>query len=169
SRSIVRPGVERWYLKWQDGKRATDVLERGVKQEIWLEPLDSDVLFGASNPHVFETAMIARKPKPKTQHNDEFRLEHGSTLHYTVWSDLEPPTPDELRAAAGTLPAPYENAYLQLPPEITPETRALAKRLTDGLPTAYDKALAIERWLKSNLKIGRASCRERVWIPVHAV
>lgn len=151
TRSIVRPGIERWYLKWLDGKRASDVVTHGVKQEIWLDPLDSDVLFGASNPHVFETAMIARKRKPKTPHNDEFRLEHGSTLHYTVWSDLERPEPNELRAATGTLPAQYENAYLQLPPEITPETRALAKRLTEGLPTAYDKAIAIERWLETNL------------------
>jgi transglutaminase-like putative cysteine protease len=123
-----------------------------VKQEIWLDPLDSDVLFGASNPHVFETAMIARKRKRRSPHNDEFRLEHGSTLHYTVWSDLATPSPDELRAAAGELSVLYENAYLQLPPEITAETRALAQRLTERLPTTYDKAIAIERWLETNLR-----------------
>ena len=151
-RSIVRPGIERWYLSWLDGPKTSDVEKNGVKQEIWLDPLDSDVLFGASNPHVFETAMIARKRKRRSPHNDEFRLEHGSTLHYTVWSDLATPSPDELRAATGELTVLYENAYLQLPPEITAETRALAQRLTEGLSTTYDKAVAIERWLETNLR-----------------
>ncbi len=145
---IVRPGVERFYLRWLDSE---EVGERGVKQEIWLEPLDSDVLFGASNPHMFEVGMIARKRKPHPQANDEFRLEHGSTLHYTVWSDLDVPDPNELRAARGKLSALYEHAYLQLPDEITPETRALAQRITQGLPDNYDKAIAIERWLGANL------------------
>jgi transglutaminase-like putative cysteine protease len=147
-----RSGVDRYYLHWRDTRNASEVVDDGVKQDIWLEPLDSDVLFGASNPRVFETALIARKRKPRAQHNDEFRLEHGATLHYTVWSDLAPPSPTELRAATGTLPALYEEAYLQLPAEITPETIALAKRITDGLPTNYDKAVALERWLETNLR-----------------
>lgn len=151
TRGIVRNGVERFYIKLRDAAPASTALDRGVKQEIWLDPLDSDVLFGASMPRIFETAMIARKRKPRVPHNDEFRLEHGSTLHYTVWSDLATPSPTELRAATGPVPVAYEEAYLQLPPEITAETRALAKRLTDGLPTSYDKAVALERWLETNL------------------
>jgi protein-glutamine gamma-glutamyltransferase len=147
-----RSGVERYYVHWRDARPAAEALERGVKQEIWLDPLDSDVLFGAGHPRVFETALIARKRKPRTQHNDELRLEHGGTLRYTVWSDLAPPSPGELRAATGALSAQYEEAYLQLPPEITPETYALAKRLTEGLPTSYDKAIAIERWLETSLR-----------------
>ena len=49
------------------------------------------------------------------------------------------------------MPPRYAAVYLQLPEEITPETIALAHRLTDGLPNNYDKAVAIERWLETNL------------------
>jgi transglutaminase-like putative cysteine protease len=149
-RYIVRTGIERFLIEWQDSGWANDAIANGVKQDIWLDPLDSDVLFGASNPRVIETAAIARKRKPRRQLNDEVRLEHGSTLHYTVWSELATQTPEQLRSATGSSPPTY-GAYLQLPPEITAETYALAKRLTDGLPTNYDKAIAIERWLESSL------------------
>jgi len=142
--------IDRFLLQWQDGRGPLDAREDGVKQDIWLDPLDSDVLFGASSPRVFEVPPVARKRKPRLQLNDEFRLDHGSTLHYTVWSDLDAPSPDELRNPIGVAPGHYA-VYLQLPAEITSETYALAHRLTDGLPTSYDKAVAIERWLESNL------------------
>ena len=144
-----RAGIERHRIQWQDAPGLD--LQRAAKQEIWLDPLDSDVLFGASNPHVFELAQIARKRRPHRMQNDEIRLEHGSTLHYTVYSDLEPPPPDELRAASGAVPKLY-SVYYQLPQDqITLETRALAARITNGLATNYDKAVAIERWLETNL------------------
>jgi transglutaminase-like putative cysteine protease len=149
-RYIARAGIERHLLGWEGSGNPSEVINSGVKQDIWLEPLDSDVLFGASNPHVYELAAIARKRKPRPLFNDEFRIEHGSTLHYTVWSDLTPPSPAELRAARGSRPASFD-VYLQLPTEITPETHALARRLTEGLPNNYDKVIAIERWLETNL------------------
>ncbi len=148
---VVRPGIERHELAWRDSRSASSVVEGGgVKQEIWLDPLDSDVLFGASNPRAFELAQIARKRKQKLPRNDEFRLEHGSTLHYTVWSEIEPPSIPALRAASSEVPAGY-GVYLQLPPEITPETRALAASITANVTNNYDKAVAIERWLETSL------------------
>ncbi|HEY5924796.1 MAG TPA: DUF3488 and transglutaminase-like domain-containing protein [Kofleriaceae bacterium] len=149
-RYIERAGIERFLINWEASRMPNEAVRNGVKQDIWLDPLDSDVLFGASNPHVIETAAIARKRKPRLQLNDEFRLEHGSTLHYTVWSDLQQPPPELLRAPLGTSPPSYA-VYLQLPEEITPETYELARRLTEGLPTNYDKVIAIERWLETNL------------------
>src|SRR5688572_29237170 len=83
------------------------------------------------------------------------RLHHGSTIHYVVWSDLSKPSPEKLRAATGPLPKGYE-VYLQLdvpgkPPEITARTRAKALEITRGLTTSYDKAVAIQTWLTTNL------------------
>ncbi|NVB80359.1 MAG: DUF3488 domain-containing protein [Kofleriaceae bacterium] len=142
-------GIEHHQIGWQSSPDVGKTT--GVKQEIWLEPLDSDVLFAAGRPHLVELGQIARKRKPHPMRNDEIRIEHGSTLHYTVWSALDAPPPDELRAAAGTLPKNY-NVYLQLPEgQITAQTRALAQQITAGLATNYDKAVAIERWLETNL------------------
>ncbi len=162
---VPRNGVERHTLDGEGSGPAIDAVRDGVKQEIWLEPLDSDVLFAASNPRVFEVAPIARKRKPRLMLNDEFRIEHGSTLHYTVWSEMAPPQPSALRAASGALPRGYE-VYLQLPEQITKETYALARRLTEGIPNNYDKAVAIERWLETNLSY-TLELREPVGEPVH--
>jgi hypothetical protein len=127
-----------------------ELAARLVRQDIWLDPLDSDVLFGASTPRIVAYSHTLRPRKTPVERNDEVRLEHGSTVHYTVWSDLARPAPEVLRAAKGTLPDGYQS-YLQLPPEITPRTRTLARTITDGLTNQFDKVMAIKSWLANNL------------------
>jgi protein-glutamine gamma-glutamyltransferase len=148
------PARDRRYLRW-DGPAlpaaAIDLLQpQLVKQDIWLDPLDSDVLFGASAPRIVEYAHTLRPRKNLVEHNDEIRLDHGNTVHYQVWSQVAPPAPETLRAATGSLPPGYE-AYLQLPPEITRRTRDLARSITAGRTTAYNKTQAIKEWLIANL------------------
>jgi transglutaminase-like putative cysteine protease len=140
-----RPGFVRFHLRWKD-KEGFDP-DFAVKQDIWLDPFDTDVLFGASMPRAFE---ISSGIKKKEMRNDEMRVGHGTTIHYTVWSELFPPSPEALRRADGNVPLQYA-PYYQLPKEITPETRALAAQITAGLDNNYDKAKAIERWLETNL------------------
>jgi protein-glutamine gamma-glutamyltransferase len=148
------PTYDRRFLLW-DGPQLTaaaiDELEAQlVKQEIWLDPLESDVLFGASLPRIVRYPHILRPRKTLAERNDEIRLDHGNTIHYTVWSQLAAPPPDVLRAQTGSLPPGY-SVYLQLPPEITPRTHELARTITAGIATPYDKALAIKQWLIANL------------------
>ena len=126
-----------------------------VRQDIWLDPLDSDVLFGAGRPRIVEYPHIVRQRRYAEERNDEVRLTHGSTIHYSVWSDLFTPPPEQLRASTGPLPKAYD-VYLQLdvpgkPPEITKRTRAKALEITRGLTNNYDKAVAIQTWLTTNL------------------
>jgi protein-glutamine gamma-glutamyltransferase len=145
---------DRRFLLWDGPALPSGAIDRLaselVKQDIWLDPLDSDVLFGATAPRIVEYAHTLRPRKPLAERNDEIRLEHGSTVHYTVWSQLTPPAPDVLRAATGNFPEGYQ-AYLQLPPEITRRTRDLARKITAGLTTEYDKVEAIKSWLVNNL------------------
>jgi hypothetical protein len=126
-----------------------------VRQDIWLDPLDSDVLFGAGRPRIVEYPHVVRQRRLPEQRNDEVRLPHGSTIHYSVWSELDPPPIERMRAASGPLPRGYQ-VYLQLddpgkPPEITARTRAKALEITRGLTNNYDKAVAIQTWLTTNL------------------
>ena len=153
---VPRAGVERHTLAWKDNPGSADGLERrGIRQDVWLEPIDSDVLFGASNPRVFELAQVVRR-NVKHPRNDEMRLAHGGTVHYTVWSQTETPPASVLRAAGEAIPQPYL-VYTQLPRredhswEITPRTFALAHQITDKYTNNYDKAVAIQRWLDDNL------------------
>src|SRR5205809_359598 len=83
---------------------------------------------GAADPRILQYSHVLRRRNP-IERNDEARLEHGSTVHYAVWSDLHRPAPDKLRAMSGSLP-PGFHVYLQLPEEITPRTRALARTIT---------------------------------------
>jgi len=126
-----------------------------VRQDIWLDPLDSDVLFGAGFPRIVEYPHVVRSRSMPIERNDEIRLPHGSTISYTMWSDLSPPPVEALRASTGALPRGFD-VYLQLdepgkPPEITARTRAKALEITRGLTTNYDRALAIQDWLTRNL------------------
>ncbi len=129
------------------GRRAA-----AVRQEIWLEPVGADILFGASTPIAFETDQPVHRGRAFIERNDEVRLRHDGPLHYTVWSEvaLDGHDPAALRAATGELPRGY-HAYLQLPPEITDRTRQLAEDITAGAVTNYDKAVRIRDWLQQNL------------------
>ncbi len=153
--SQLDPGQVTDRRYWWNGGRMTTSNEidklaaASVKQDIILDPLDSDVLFGASQPTIFEYAHVLRPRKSVSAFNDEMRLEHNDKIRYTVYSDLRPPSPDELRAATGAYP-PNFGVYFYLGPEITQRTRALARQITAGLTNNYDKAVAIEHWLENN-------------------
>ena len=145
--STPRDGIARHQILSKDTEGFDQDL--AVKQEIWLDPFDTDVLFAASMPRAYDVPRVVFR-KPKDMRNDEMRVDHGSTVHYTVWSELFPPPAKVLRAANGQEP-PLFAVYHQVPKEITPETRALAAQITAGLDNNYDKAKAIERWLETNL------------------
>lgn len=122
------------------------VLDGTLRQDIYLEPLGGGILFGASMPAAFQ---VDRGPRfhPRDQRNDEVRAFHEGGIKYTVWSRPDPPPPEVLRREPATLPRGYQ-VYLQLPPAITPRVRALARTITRGATTRYDKAVAVENYLR---------------------
>lgn len=153
SKLQVGPVVDRRYW-WNGGKVASpskidELAEASVRQDVILDPLDSDVLFGASQPTIFEYQHVVRQRKPVGAFNDEMRLHHTGQIRYTVYSELAKPTPEQLRAASGPLPRNF-GVYLMLGPEITDRTRALALQITASHSNNYDKAIAIQTWLKNN-------------------
>ncbi len=126
--------------------------EASTRQEIWLDPLGSDVLFAASAPVAFELDVHPRL-RAGMERNDEVRLRHDGPIHYTAWSEVVLPhsiDPTALRAATGARPAAYD-VYLQIPSEITARTRALAIEITAGATTDYDKVVRLRDWLVDNL------------------
>ena len=131
-------------------QQATKVEQTAVKQEIWLEPIDSDVLFGGGRPRMFDYSASMVPRRQRSFQNDEYHLDHGATLHYTVWSEMRPPTGDQLRAATGPL-SPSVQRDAQPAPGTSERTLKLAHKLTDGLTNDYDKVVAIQNWLDDNL------------------
>jgi transglutaminase-like putative cysteine protease len=147
--------VNRHYLKYHQSLTWRQVRERadaGTRQEIYLEPLGYDVIFGASMPLMFEfDDAIGGRTRARKGRNDEIRHPHSAGIKYVVYSDLERPPAETLRAAGDGMPEKFE-AYLQMPDgQITERVKQRAKEITAGAATNYDKAVAIETWLRENL------------------
>ncbi|HVV87539.1 MAG TPA: DUF3488 and transglutaminase-like domain-containing protein [Kofleriaceae bacterium] len=145
---------ERRYLpaaaRGLDDDQLGELREASAWQDIWLEPIGADVLFAATTPVAVEVDVPFRGHRPSEERNDEVRLRHDGSLHYRAWSQLDPPSPEALAAAPAKLPPGFE-AYLQLPPEITPRTRELAAQLTAGATSNYERANRIRDWLRLHL------------------
>ncbi|MFZ0991373.1 MAG: DUF3488 and transglutaminase-like domain-containing protein, partial [Candidatus Sulfotelmatobacter sp.] len=71
-----------------------------------------------------------------------------SVSMYEADSDISTPSPAELRAAGNNLPQ-FAPAYLQLP-ELDPRIPRLAAQITGPASNNYDKASAVERYLKTH-------------------
>jgi transglutaminase-like putative cysteine protease len=70
---------------------------------------------------------------------------------YTVHAILMEPTEKQLRAAGTDYPAWVSERYLQLPADLPPAIPALAQEVTAGAATPYDAALAVTRYLRTEI------------------
>jgi transglutaminase-like putative cysteine protease len=68
---------------------------------------------------------------------------------YQVYSSLSVADAESLREAAVNYPDWVTPRYLQLPDSLPQRVRLLAEELTQGQGTPYDKAVAIERYLRN--------------------
>ncbi len=78
-------------------------------------------------------------------------LQRGDT--YTVTSLMSSATATQLRGSPASYPEWLANQYLQLATSITPRTADLARQIVAdaGATNPYDRAKAIETWLRSNI------------------
>jgi hypothetical protein len=125
-----------------------------VKQDIYLEPIDTYTMFGASQPLVFDFPQSPAAPlfgdkKPMGWLNDEVRVNHNTGMRYTVVSDVDDPDVKLLRAADDVDPDDFPQ-FLQLPPELPARVGDLAREITKDAHTPYEKALAVHRYLQDN-------------------
>ena len=71
---------------------------------------------------------------------------------YQVKASLNNASIRQLREAGVDYPDWIKERYLERPASITPRTIQLAQRITDGLETPYDKAVAITNYLRDNIE-----------------
>ncbi len=140
---LVRPGGAR------------DIEREMLRQEIYLEPLDTATLFAAATPAAFDLDnVILGSPAAATGRlgqNDEIRYPHAGGLRYVAWSDPRAPSPASLRAAPDADPDDYKT-YLALPDDLPPRVAELARQIVDGKTTPFDKAEAIAAYLRRNYR-----------------
>jgi transglutaminase-like putative cysteine protease len=165
-----------WIVGIPQGERVTpkklkSLLSHAYEQRVYLDPLDTPVLFGAAQPTVFEVApsltaspieLEARGPDEvlaMERHIDiasgrVYGVERKTGLRYTVFSDdSQPPLAELTKIVDGpTVRGPDLAPYLSLPPDLPPRVAELARKLTADVTGPYNKARVIERFLQTRLK-----------------
>src|SRR5262249_37169661 len=144
----VKDGVVR--VRLDAAGRFGNLEREALRQEIYLEPLDTATLFAASTPAAVDVDnVIPRSPAAaigRLGQNDEVRYPHGGGLRYVAWSDPRGAPAAALREAADAS-ADYD-AYRALPDELPPRVAELARRIVEGKTTPYEKAEAVAAYLR---------------------
>jgi hypothetical protein len=147
-------------------------LDAALEQHVYIEPLDTSVLFGAPMPIAFAvpqglgvsqsielsargpTEVLALERRVEPLSKKSYTAERKSGLRYTVLSDVSQPPLGAL-LMAGEL---SEERKAELAPYLAPapaRARRVADKaheIADGKGGPYQRALAIERWLSTQLR-----------------
>jgi len=145
------------------GPKVRALLDRALEQRVYLEPLDTSVIFSAATPVAYSLqglsndlvnryALVqhgADEPYAMEHHptNDSF-VDRRSGLRYNAWSDVSPPDPNVL-AASEDVDIDEELApYIVVPADLPPRIRELAQKITAGKRGPWQKAMAIRDYLQ---------------------
>jgi hypothetical protein len=141
------------------GLSSPELRARLTRQEIYLEPLDSQVLFAADRPVAISeltrgpgaVGRLAFRPRRGPLGEIHTSRVRSAGLHYVAYSQLTAPAPELLRRSP-PIASPRLEHFLQLPPSLPPRIAELARRITRDERGVYDRVMAIQRYLRTNLR-----------------
>ncbi len=130
------------FFKLQDGAQGTEV----VVETFLLQPIATDIVFGSHKVLAVsgDLGLIERD----SNDNIYSLAQRSSAVRYSVVSDITGPDPGLIAAYPVPLPQEIKNCCLQLPAE-DPRVARLAQTVTAAARTPYEKALALEAYLRS--------------------
>ena len=120
---------------------------RLLRYRIVLEPIGTNVIFLASVPVELGGRFreISIDDNGSISNIDRSRL----TESYEAVSQIPQPSLETLRSVSGRYPRDVTMMYLQLPP-LDPRIASLARQVTANSKSDYDRAAAIEQYLREN-------------------
>jgi hypothetical protein len=119
-----------------------------VEQRIILEPIGTDTLFATKRPFRLRGAISQLKKDTETDAITAAGIKGRIT--YSVSSDISVPSEQELRLdAPATARDSIRQRYTLPPQKLDARISQLAHEITRNAPTPYDKARAIENYLKT--------------------
>ncbi len=122
-----------------------------LEQRVVREPLDTPTLFGAQRPVTLRGAMESLRQDIYTGALSAEGLK-GRTV-YSVRSDVSVPPEQELRVdSPAASPDDIRRLYTNRPRKLDPRIPQLAREITRNAPTPYDKAKALENYLKTRFR-----------------
>jgi transglutaminase-like putative cysteine protease len=132
-----------------NGPPALGHATRGFRQDILLEALDTDVLFGAPQPISLSGDFVTVQGDlmgvlylPSTS---------SSRVQYSVRSQRVHVEPTDAKAVAPAYPESVRRQYLQLP-ALVREIRELSHAVTHTRETSYDAVLLVKQHLLENYR-----------------
>jgi len=117
-----------------------------IHYRILMEPLGTNVFFLAETPRSLKGNYRYLTTDPS---GSVYDLDTDHPINrYDADSDLPDADRDDLRLAANTVPE-SQDVYLKLPP-LDIRIPKLAQQITDSAPSSYEKALALEQYLRTH-------------------
>jgi protein-glutamine gamma-glutamyltransferase len=111
--------------------------------------LSADVLFAAAEPWEVSGLRLLNTDVTGSLHNP---ANFSSPFAYDVLSDAGVPSPDKLRASSLDYPRDIRLHYLLLPHTMDPRIVDLARSITASATSNYDRAAAIQTYLRDNFQ-----------------
>jgi transglutaminase-like putative cysteine protease len=120
---------------------------RELRYRVLMEPIGTNVFFGLP---FLETVAGNYRNVVVDEYGAFTSFDRDRTVGmYTATSNIGRPQPDALRRAVADYPADTTVRYLQLP-QVDPRVRRLARDITRDATNNYDRARAIENYLRVN-------------------
>ncbi|HEY0659298.1 MAG TPA: DUF3488 and transglutaminase-like domain-containing protein, partial [Pyrinomonadaceae bacterium] len=118
-----------------------------IEQTIYLEPIDSNVMFALSR------AVVVQGNFPglfkDTEDGLSFPNNNSERISYRVFSDRTIPNAQNLRRDNNLYASEFQR-YLQLPEKLDARISDLAKQVTENSNNRFDKAKSLETYLQNN-------------------
>jgi transglutaminase-like putative cysteine protease len=151
------------FVLWQpDAARTVRKALRPVRYQVLMEPMRTNVFFLAAAPQTLagKYSLVALDNGGAVFDLDP---EHPVS-RYEAISSLYRPAIGELRTATGPYPPQVSSVYLQLPTALDARIPRLAEKIASSATNPYDKAVALESYLRRNfgytLKLPRTPQRD---------
>jgi hypothetical protein len=122
-----------------------------VRQHVLLQGASFDTLYAAAEPR--KIAMLSSSAT--SDDAGRIHLDSATTnMEYEVVSEVSTANPSVLKASSGAYPEEITRLYLQLPSdqEMVSRWRQTARQVTGGERNAYDKVMALDRWIGNECK-----------------
>ena len=138
----------------------------GVRHEVATDPYVSDDAIASAIPGAFKLESVEREDDgqvvnavigeiiPSEPDVLAVRAAGGNAASgdpYQLTASVSSASPDDLRLASQDYPTWAWIRYTQLPEDMPPRVAELARQITADADTPYDKAKAVETWLKDNI------------------
>lgn len=126
-----------------------------VTQTVSMYVNDQNVLYAQSEPLRFDIPVEVRYAPPAQDRFDVAVIRARRPLregtNYTVVSNLSVADEDSLRNDSISYSYYISATYLQLPVSLPERVRSLAKQITEPYSNPYDKAAALEKYVKNKI------------------